>query len=98
MIPVDSSRTPDLDALERILDEDLAAAPPPVAVVASAGDVNTGAVEPIDAMREIAHARGVWLHVDGAYGGFGVLDPRVAPLFGGPSQIGSVADGQHEWR
>ncbi len=62
-------------ALERLLDEDARAGATPVAVVASAGDVNTGVVEPIDAMRRIAHARGVWLHVDGAYGGFGVLDP-----------------------
>ena len=97
MIPVDSSRTPDLDALERILDEDLAAGRTPVAVVASAGDVNTGAVEPIDAMREIAHARDVWLHVDGAYGGFGVLDPRVAPLYGDLSKIDSFAVDPHKW-
>ena len=69
----------------------------PVAVVASAGDVNTGVVEPIDAMREIAHARGVWLHVDGAYGGFGVLDPRVAPLFGDLAKIDSFAVDPHKW-
>ncbi len=97
MIPVDAKRTPDLGALERFLDEDLAAGRTPVAVVASAGDVNTGAVEPIDAMREIAHARGVWLHVDGAYGGFGVLDPRVKPLYGDLSKIDSFAVDPHKW-
>ena len=97
MIPVDANRTPDLGALERFLDEDLAAGRTPVAVVASAGDVNTGAVDPIDAMREIAHARGVWLHVDGAYGGFGVLDPRVAPLYGDLSKIDSFAVDPHKW-
>ena len=97
MIPVDASRTPDLGALERFLDEDLAAGRTPVAVVVSAGDVNTGAVEPVDAMREIAHARGVWLHVDGAYGGFGVLDPRVAPLYGDLSKIDSFAVDPHKW-
>src|SRR5664279_1158227 len=77
LVAIDADRRPDLRALERALDEDLAAGRTPVAIIASAGDVNTGAVDPIDAMREIAHARGVWLHVDGAYGGFGVLDPRV---------------------
>src|SRR5512141_3133897 len=97
MIPVDAKRTPDLGALERFLDEDLAAGRTPVAVVVSAGDVNTGAVEPIDAMREIAHARGVWLHVDGAYGGFGVLDPRVAPLYGDLSKVDSFAVDPHKW-
>ncbi|HMA28462.1 MAG TPA: pyridoxal-dependent decarboxylase, partial [Thermoanaerobaculia bacterium] len=96
-VPVDANRIPDLPALERFLDEDLAAGKTPVAVVASAGDVNTGAVEPIDAMRGIAHARGVWLHVDGAYGGFGVLDPRVAPLYGDLSKIDSFAVDPHKW-
>jgi aromatic-L-amino-acid/L-tryptophan decarboxylase len=97
MVPVDANRRPDLAALERLLDEDLAAARTPVAVIASAGDVNTGAVDPIDAMREIAHARGVWMHVDGAYGGFGVLDPRVAGLYGDLSQIDSFAVDPHKW-
>ena len=59
--------------------------------------MNAGAVDPIDAMREIAHARGVWLHVDGAYGGFGVLDPRVAPLFGDLSKVDSFAVDPHKW-
>ena len=97
MVPVDARRQPDLRVLERFLDEDLAAGRTPVAVVASAGDVNTGIVDPIDAMREIAHARGVWLHVDGAYGGFGVLDPRVAPLYGDLSKIDSFAVDPHKW-
>ena len=59
--------------------------------------MNTGAVEPVDEMREIAHARGVWLHVDGAYGGFGVLDPRVAALYGDLSKIDSFAVDPHKW-
>jgi glutamate/tyrosine decarboxylase-like PLP-dependent enzyme len=97
LVPVDAARQPDLRALERFLDEDLRAGATPVAVVASAGDVNTGAVDPIDAMRGIAHARGVWLHVDGAYGGFGVLDPRVAPLYGDLAMIDSFAVDPHKW-
>jgi glutamate/tyrosine decarboxylase-like PLP-dependent enzyme len=97
LVAIDADRRPDLRALERALDEDLAAGRTPVAVVASAGDVNTGVVDPIDAMREIAHARGVWLHVDGAYGGFGVLDPRVAPLYGDLSKIDSFAVDPHKW-
>jgi len=97
LFPVDARRNPDLRVLERFLDEDLAAGRTPVAVVASAGDVNTGAVEPVDAMRRVAHARGVWLHVDGAYGGFGVLDPRVAPLYGDLAKVDSFAVDPHKW-
>ena len=97
LVPVDAARRPDLGALERLIDQDLRDGATPVAVVASAGDVNTGVVEPVDAMREIAHARGVWLHVDGAYGGFGVLDPRVAPLYGDLTKIDSFAVDPHKW-
>jgi glutamate/tyrosine decarboxylase-like PLP-dependent enzyme len=97
LVALDAGGGPDLRALARALDEDLAAGRTPVAVVASAGDVNTGRVDPIDAMREIAHARGVWLHVDGAYGGFGVLDPRVAPLYGDLAKVDSFAVDPHKW-
>ncbi|HVO51754.1 MAG TPA: aminotransferase class V-fold PLP-dependent enzyme [Thermoanaerobaculia bacterium] len=97
LVPVDAARRPDLAALERLLDEDVRAGATPVAVIASAGDVNTGVVDPVDVMRGIAHARGVWLHVDGAYGGFGVLDPRVAPLYGDLSKIDSFAVDPHKW-
>ena len=97
LLPVDASRRPDPGELARLLDEDLRAGRTPVAVVASAGDVNTGVVDPIDALREVAHARGVWLHVDGAYGGFGVLDPRVAPLYGDLGRVDSFAVDPHKW-
>ena len=78
--PMDAARRP-TSALERLLDGDLAAGATPVAVVASAGDVNTASSADRRHARDRARAR-VWLHVDGAYGGFGVLDPRVAPLYG----------------
>ena len=97
LVSVDADRRPDLGELERLLDEDIREGRTPVAVVASAGDVNTGAVDPIDAMREIAHAHGTWLHVDGAYGGFGILDPRVAPLYGDLTRIDSFAVDPHKW-
>jgi aromatic-L-amino-acid decarboxylase len=96
-IPTDTRRGPDLALLGRAIDEDLAAGRTPVAVVASAGDVNLGAVEPLDAMRRIAHERGIWFHVDGAYGAFGVLDERVRPLYGDLGQIDSLTVDPHKW-
>ena len=47
-------------------------------------------------LAEIAHARDIWLHVDGAYGAFGVLDDRVAPLFDGMRRADSVAADPHK--
>lgn len=96
-IPVDRRRTADLDELERAVDADVAAGCTPIAIVASAGDVNTGLIDPIDAMRQIAHARGIWLHVDGAYGGFGVVDERVRALYGDLAQVDSFAVDPHKW-
>jgi glutamate/tyrosine decarboxylase-like PLP-dependent enzyme len=90
-------RGPDLNRLEALLDEDLAAGRTPVAVVASAGDVNLGAVDPLEAMADIARARGIWFHVDGAYGGFGILDERVRPLYGELGKIDSFAVDPHKW-
>lgn len=69
----------------------------PVAIVAAAGDVNTGAVDPIDAIAEVAADHGVWFHVDGAYGAFGVLDERVRPLFAGFRGVDSLSVDPHKW-
>lgn len=88
---------PDLAELRRVLADDVAAGCTPIAVVASAGDVNTGLIDPIDEMRAIADEHHVWLHVDGAYGGFGVLDPRVRELYGDLTRIDSLAIDPHKW-
>lgn len=89
--------SPDLRLLEEALDRDIAAGKTPIAIIASAGDVNMGTVDPIDAMRELAHARGTWLHVDGAYGGFGVLDERVRERYGQLAEVDSFAIDPHKW-
>ncbi|HWN69335.1 MAG TPA: aminotransferase class V-fold PLP-dependent enzyme, partial [Haliangium sp.] len=87
----------ELARLAAWLDEDLRAGRTPIAVVATAGDAATGAVDPIDELRALAHARGVWLHVDAAYGGFGVLDERVRPLFGDLGAVDSFVVDPHKW-
>jgi glutamate/tyrosine decarboxylase-like PLP-dependent enzyme len=58
-IPMDAQRRADCDALTRMIDADIAAGCTPVAVIATSGDVRTGTIDPIDAMRTIAHDRGV---------------------------------------
>ncbi|HSI05787.1 MAG TPA: pyridoxal-dependent decarboxylase, partial [Myxococcota bacterium] len=79
------------------LTEDVRAGCTPIALVASAGDVNTGRVDPIPEMVVIARRFGVWLHVDGAYGGFGVLDERVRHLYGNLADVDSLAIDPHKW-
>ena len=96
-IPVDAEMRIDLAALEAALDRDAAAKLVPIALVANAGTVNTGAIDPIAQMVAIARRRKIWLHVDGAYGLFGKLDPRVAALFDGVEEADSVVTDPHKW-
>ena len=96
-IPVDGDGRIDLDLLQRALDEDAAAGRTAVAIVGCAGDVNTGVVDPLPELARIARERETWLHVDGAYGGFGLLDPRVRDLYGDVATYDSFAVDPHKW-
>lgn len=96
-IPVDAERRIRLDELERALASDRDAGVLPVAIVANAGTVNTGAVDPIGAMADLADRFETWLHVDGAYGLFARLDPRVSGAFEGLERAHSWAVDPHKW-
>jgi glutamate/tyrosine decarboxylase-like PLP-dependent enzyme len=85
----------DLDAFDKVLQGSDA----PAIVVANAGEVNTGAFDPIRAMakRSASHRAGVWLHVDGAFGLYGALSPRHRTLLDGITLADSVASDAHKW-
>jgi glutamate/tyrosine decarboxylase-like PLP-dependent enzyme len=97
VLPTDDALRLDVDALRAQLRRDKAEGHTPIAVAASAGTVNTGAVDPLGDILEVCREEGVWLHVDGAYGGFGLLDPAVAPLYEGFSEADSIAVDPHKW-
>ncbi len=96
-IPLDHDRTIDLDILQRALDEDRATGCTQVAIVGCAGDVNMGRIDPLPDLARIARERDIWLHVDGAYGGFGLLDARVRERYGDVSSYDSFAIDPHKW-
>ena len=96
-IPLDRAGTIDLDLLQAALDEDRGAGRTQVAIVGCAGDVNTGRVDPLGDLARIAHERGIWLHVDGAYGGFGLLDERIRGRYGDVAAYDSFAIDPHKW-
>jgi aromatic-L-amino-acid decarboxylase len=95
--PVDEQHRIRIDSLRGILEQDARSGIVPVALVATAGTVNTGAVDPIADLAELAREYATWLHVDGAYGLFGILDPRVAPLYAGLERADSAAVDPHKW-
>jgi aromatic-L-amino-acid/L-tryptophan decarboxylase len=96
-IGVDAEFRMDVSALDRALADDRRAGRVPVCVVANAGDVNTGAVDPIDAIADVCQRHGVWLHADAAYGGFAMLAPSVRPLFAGLERVDSLSLDPHKW-
>lgn len=85
------------DALAAMIEEDKAAGALPCAIVANAGATNTGAIDPMEAMAGIAADHGIWLHVDGAYGAIGCLDPEEAPRFAGMERADSLTIDPHKW-
>ena len=96
-LPTDDVFRLDVKALRERLKQDKADGCTPIAVLASAGTVNQGAVDPLRDILDACRAEDIWLHVDGAYGGFGILDPEAAPLFDGLTEADSIAVDPHKW-
>jgi glutamate/tyrosine decarboxylase-like PLP-dependent enzyme len=83
------------EELERTMLRDRATGAVPIAVVACAGTVNTGAVDPLPQLSEIARRHGAWLHVDGAYGALAAIAAR--DRFQGLALADSVSLDPHKW-
>src|SRR6478609_919027 len=75
----------------------LAGSDGPAIVCAQAGNVNTGACDPLDPIADVTTARGAWLHVDGAFGLWAAASPRFAPLVAGRERADSWALDAHKW-
>lgn len=86
-----------LDELREAIKEDGRRGWRPFCIVASAGSVQTGAIDPLDELADLASEFGLWLHVDGAYGAVAVLDPNARPLFAGIERVDSIALDPHKW-
>jgi glutamate/tyrosine decarboxylase-like PLP-dependent enzyme len=69
----------------------------PCIVCAQAGNVNTGAFDPIDPIADAARARGAWLHVDGAFGLWACASAAHAPLVSAIGRADSIATDAHKW-
>jgi aromatic-L-amino-acid decarboxylase len=96
-IPVDDRFRMDVDELDRAIEQDRAAGADPFCVVASAGTVVTGAVDPLADVAAMARRHGLWMHVDGCYGGFARLAPSTGSLLAGLAEAHSIALDPHKW-
>lgn len=86
-----------VDSLRERIETDLRDGLRPCCVVASAGTVNTGVVDPLNEIADLAKQFDLWFHVDGAYGAPGVLDDGKKPLFRGLERADSVSLDPHKW-
>ena len=69
----------------------------PIAVIASAGTVNTGAIDPLQEIADVCRDSDVWLHVDGAYGAPAILSETYQPALAAIRLADSVALDPHKW-
>jgi aromatic-L-amino-acid/L-tryptophan decarboxylase len=96
-VAVDADFRMDLADLRAAVAADRRAGRRPFLVAANAGSVKTGAIDPLAGLADFCQKEDLWLHVDGAYGGFGVLDPRLAHWYAGLERADSVALDPHKW-
>jgi aromatic-L-amino-acid decarboxylase len=96
-IPVNASFEMEVTALDHRLEADRAAGCLPVCVVGTAGEVNTGAIDPLASIADVCARHGVWFHVDASYGGFAALAPSARPRLHGLARADSIALDPHKW-
>jgi glutamate/tyrosine decarboxylase-like PLP-dependent enzyme len=96
-VPSDVACRMDLDALRAAIAEDRAAGLHPACVIATAGTVNTGAIDDLEAIAELCAAEGLWMHVDGCIGALLSIAPEGRALVRGIARADSIALDPHKW-
>jgi glutamate/tyrosine decarboxylase-like PLP-dependent enzyme len=97
LIPMNDRYEMDLAALEAAIASDRSAGLTPFFVAGTAGSVDVGAIDQLDALADIAHRESLWFHVDGAYGALAMLAPDIAPRLKGIERADSIAFDFHKW-
>ena len=96
-IEADRSHRIDVAALRARIASDRKAGLKPFLVVGSAGTVDIGAIDDLQALSTLCREEGLWFHVDGAYGALGILSPLLAPRLAGLENADSIALDFHKW-
>ncbi len=96
-ISVNEDYTINLEALKEAIAADRAAGYHPICVIGSAGTVNTGSVDDLNALADICQDEDLWFHVDGAIGAVATLAENVKPMLAGIERADSIALDLHKW-
>ncbi len=97
LIPIDNRHRMDLAALEQAIHKDREAGCHPFLVVGSAGTVDTGAIDDLAGIADLAQREKLWFHIDGAYGALAMLSFDLAPKLRGIEKADSLAFDFHKW-
>jgi selenocysteine lyase/cysteine desulfurase len=97
VLPTDGAHRLQPETLVAAMEADTAAGRQPLFLSANAGATNTGAVDPLPELAEVCREHGIWLHVDGAYGGFAALTERGREQLVGIELADSVTLDPHKW-
>jgi len=96
-IAVKPDYTIDIDALQRQITADRAAGMVPFCVIGTAGTINTGAIDDLNALADLCAREKLWFHVDGAIGAVAILANNVKSQLAGLERADSVALDLHKW-
>jgi glutamate/tyrosine decarboxylase-like PLP-dependent enzyme len=96
-ISTDAAQRIDVAALRERIRRDRMAGLAPFIVIASAGTVDVGAIDDLEAIAALCAQEGLWFHVDGAYGALAMLSPEIAPRLKGIERASSIAFDFHKW-
>ena len=97
VVPSDEGFRVDVRLLRERVEADALAGLRPFCIVASAGTVSTGAVDPLREVARVAREHSLWFHVDGAYGALAASVPAKRALFDGLAEADSVSLDPHKW-
>lgn len=96
-VPTDTSLRIDINALRAAINEDRAAGFQPACIIGTSGTVNTGAIDDLHALADLAEVEDLWFHVDGCIGALIAIAPVNAHLVAGIERADSVALDPHKW-
>ena len=97
LVPVDAAFRMNVDALRTQLTSDRTAGFHPVCVVGNAGEVNAGAIDPLEEIAGVCAEQRVWFHIDGSYGGFAACAPHAAGALSALGRADSLSLDPHKW-
>ena len=96
-LPSDKNFRLSIDTLRNAIAEDRAKELRPFCVIANAGTTNTGAIDPLSDLSELAKSEKMWLHIDGAFGAAAILSDRGRELLEGLDRADSISLDPHKW-